>query len=382
MSRLIEMLTNVIFRGKGKPLQLLGKRTLEKSSLSREQTRERIKLALQNRRVQGELPELPERPRIFVAVKNTNWEQAALVDSFRGLADVVHYDWGDKYDQYSLDWHTRRKQEFCLELVSKVVEEHRKGQIDIFFSYLSGRWVFPETIRQIRKLGIITVNFDFDDSYKFWGDREATGLTGSAEIAPAFDICISAQSERNIGKYIAVGANPLFLPSAGNPKVFGSREPLPDRKIAVSFIGQNYGQRGEMVKILRSEGIDVLTRGSGWPEGPVSQEEMLDIYQNSLLTLGFSFIAGTNSVGLKGRDFEVPMTGAAYLTTYNAELARYFVPDKEIIFYKSPRELRDKVLYILSNPEEGIKIGLAGRERALRDHTWEKRWLKLWEVCR
>ena len=44
-----------------------------------------------------------------------------------------------------------------------------------------------------------------------------------------------------------------------------------------------------------------------------SQEKMLEVYNNSLVTLGFGYIGKTNLVGLKGRDFEVPLTGTAYL---------------------------------------------------------------------
>ena len=32
--------------------------------------------------------------------------------------------------------------------------------------------------------------------------------------------------------------------------------------------------------------------------------------------------------------------------------------------------------------ERGEKIGLAGRKKALAEHTWEKRWREILEVCR
>jgi spore maturation protein CgeB len=86
-------------------------------------------------------------------------------------------------------------------------------------------------------------------------------------------------------------------------------------------------------------------------------------------------------IGLKGRDFEVPMTGVAYMTTYNHELAQYFEPGKEIIFYKDSNELINKINYYLEHSKEAVKIGLAGRKRALTDHTWEKRWKQLLEIC-
>ncbi len=97
---------------------------------------------------------------------------------------------------------------------------------------------------------------------------------------------------------------------------------------------------------------------------------MLTLYSRSLLTIGFGFIGKTLEVGMKGRDFEVPMTGCAYLTTYNDELAHYFVPGEEILFYRDKKELQEIVRYYRAHPEEAVAIGLAGRVKALSQHTW------------
>ena len=126
----------------------------------------------------------------------------------------------------------------------------------------------------------------------------------------------------------------------------------------------------------------MVTYGAGWPEGKISQEKMLEVYGNSLINLGFGYTSNTNILGLKGRDFEVPLTGTAYLTTYHEELARSFLPDKEMIFYVNEEDLLRKVRYYLENPEKAKKIGLAGRRKALAEHTWEKRWQEILEVCR
>ena len=55
------------------------------------------------------------------------------------------------------------------------------------------------------------------------------------------------------------------------------------------------------------------------------------------------------------------MTGTAYVTTYSDELAKYFVPDKEIILYSDRNELLEKIKYYTGRPEEAIAIGAAGR---------------------
>ncbi|MFA5393868.1 MAG: glycosyltransferase [Candidatus Ratteibacteria bacterium] len=352
-------------------------------SISSEDEKTRIRAGLKVKRENGLLPEgLPDRPRIFIAVRQTNWEKTGLVDSWREVAEVIHYDCGEKYDQRGRDWQRKNKCLFNKKLLERVGEEHSRQPIQIFFSYLSGRTAFPETIKKISEMGIITINIGFDDTRSFRGKKERTGWTGNAPIASAFDACITCQNRNDIVKYLDVRARPIFFPPGGNHRFWASNSPAPKKTIPVSFIGQNYGRRQRVIDLLGKEKIPVATYGTGWPEGEIPQEKMLEIYSNSLLTIGFGYISSTNLLGLKGRDFEVPLTGAAYLTTYHEELARCFRPDQEMIFYTDEEDLVKKLKYYLKHPEKAMEIGLAGRKKALDEHTWKKRWQKILEVCR
>jgi hypothetical protein len=319
--------------------------------------------------------------RIFLAIKIVNWEKIGLVDSWCDVAECVHYDWSNEFDQYSKNWYGTEKVSFNKKLIETVRQAHQSKKIAMFFSYLSGRWVFPETITEIGSWGIITVNISLDDNHAFWGDKEHNGFTGVAEIATAYDICITTQSVIDIIKYENIGARPLFLPPGGNPKFWAQCHPTSERAIAVSFVGQNYGKRDELIRYLRENGIQVVTRGTGWTNGPVTNEEMLKTYYDSLVTLGFGYTSRMNRIALKGRDFEVPMSGTAYITTANPELEKYFVEGREILFYKNAKDLFEKVTFCIRNPQEAIKIGVAGRERALREHSWQQRWRTLLEIC-
>lgn len=365
------------------PVQLLSDEDVQRHRLPRELCVARIRDSLAERRARSEIPPiLPPRPRAFVAVRQVNWESSALVEPWRSVAEVIHYDFGKGFNPRDPDWERYGRPALGRALVERVQEEQARGPVDIFFSYLSGQWVGREVIHQIRDLGIITINCDFDDVYLFWGYRRAGHFTGSAEIAPEFDLCITAQSEASVGKYVAIGARPLFLPPGGNPAVFGPNPPPEVRPIGVSFIGSRYGRRPRTIVRMRRSGIPVVVRGKDWPNGPVTQEEMLRLCQSSLLTLGFGFVADTDRVGIKGRDFEVPLSGCAYLTSYSPDLAACFEEGKEILFYRNDDDLIAKAKYYLAHPEEAKAIGLAGRERALREHTWERRVRALIDVCR
>ena len=319
----------------------------------------------------GKTPRRKEMLRIFAAVHHVNWEKYGLVDGWSEIADVIHYDWGTAFNQYAPDWHQASKPAFNKELLRRVELTHHEKPIDIFFAYLSGRWVYPETIRTIGNMGLLTINISLDDVVMFWGLQEPGGLSGNAEIAPEFDFNITCQSSKDVLKYESVGARALFLPPGANPDAF-SPLPLP-RDIPVSFIGQCYGARPQIIAWLREQGIEVQAFGKGWPSGELSFSDIIAIYSRSMVNLGFGFIQDSFQTGVKGRDFEVPLMGGLYLTTYNHDLANCFNLGAEIDCYRSEAELLSKLYYYMEYPDVALKKGAAGRDRCLRDHTWTYR---------
>ena len=305
-------------------------------------------------------------PRVFIAVKHHNWEQAGLVDSWADVAETVPWDWGDRYDQHSADWHAVGKRAFNEELYQRVAAAHAKRPLTHFFSYLSGRWLYPRTIERIGDLGIVTINFSFDDSHRFWGKRREGIWTGIATIARAYDLNITAQDPADVIKYRLSGARALYLPPGGNPSTFADLPKVSKRYFA-SFVGQCYGVRREYIDYLRKHGIDVHTWGMGWPEGPVSHPEMLEIYAASHVILGFGFVGSSRRrTAVKGRDFEIPLTGTAY--------ADLFEEGREILFYKTPQDACRLLAQMTGAEYQLAHIGSQGKARALREHTWSRRW--------
>ena len=71
------------------------------------------------------------------------------------------------------------------------------------------------------------------------------------------------------------------------------------------------------------------------------------------------------------------MSGAFYLLEYFEEIEQFFALDKEIVCFSDEDELVEKVRYYLAHDPAREKIRVAGRERALADHTWQKRFQQL-----
>jgi len=77
---------------------------------------------------------------------------------------------------------------------------------------------------------------------------------------------------------------------------------------------------------------------------------------------------------VKGRDFEVPLSGGGpYLTTFNSDLALHYEIGKEILCYRTVEEAVELIRYYLLRTTQADQIALAGRKRALSEHTWESR---------
>jgi spore maturation protein CgeB len=80
---------------------------------------------------------------------------------------------------------------------------------------------------------------------------------------------------------------------------------------------------------------------------------------------------------IKGRTFEIPGVGGFLLTEEAQDLERYFVPDEEIVTFRTPDELVEKVRHYLAHPEDRDRVRLAGHARALREHTYVHRFLDI-----
>lgn len=317
--------------------------------------------------------------QIVAAFQHFNWENHNLQPALAKFGTVTRYDWHPEFDQYDNNWHTSGKLAMNRELFRRVQAQHATEPVDIFFSYLSGRLVFPGIIRGLRRLGIAAVNMYLDDVKGFWGNFEPTGFASMIDVAGAFDLCWTTH-EPALPWYQSVGTAAINLPEGANPEVF---RPLANivRDLDVVFVGQNYGMRPQLIDRLRAQGFDVQAYGKGWPNGPVSTEEMITLFNRARIVLGVGQAFGSEApLQIKGRDFEVPMTGALYLTQHNPELARHFRFGAEIDTYRDEYELLEKVNFYLKNPDQAEKIRCQARSRSLRDHTWELRFQRVFQT--
>ena len=187
--------------------------------------------------------------------------------------------------------------------------------------------------------------------------------------------------------YRRAGFNHVFhLQYAANPRIYYPRE-VP-KQYAVTFVGQAYLGRPQLLYQLMIKGIDLRIWGSGWdniPElkvitGPsLPTEKMIETFCASKIVLGLSWCSIPTTNGdlmpqIKGRTFEYPACRAFQITCADNRLGNYFTIDKEIVTYRDINELIEKIHYYLVHDQEREEIAEAGYQKVITQHTWSHRW--------
>jgi len=73
------------------------------------------------------------------------------------------------------------------------------------------------------------------------------------------------------------------------------------------------------------------------------------------------------------RDFEIPSCGVMYLAQRYPELEIYYKEGEEIEGWSTLEEMQQKLEFYLTHEDRRARIAQRGRERVVRDHTWDLR---------
>ena len=308
-----------------------------------------------------------------------NWENKSLGGSLERFGRVRHYDWVDKYDhQREKNWRKNIRKLMNEDLIQQIDTWNREEPIDILFTYIVGELVTPKNMGKLRGVGIPMVSLALNDKESFIGKIRNGQATGMRDICRYFDLCWTSTKDA-LEKYCVEGALPVYLSEGANPEIHKPYDV--EKSIDVSFVGQCYGNRPAIIQALKDHGIHVEAFGYGWPNGPLSTEDMVRMYSKSKINLGFGGVAGhKDTYCLKGRDFEIPMSGGLYLTEYSPELEGVFEIGKEMLTYRTFDELVKKIQYLLDHPDKAEAIRKAGYRRAVSEHTWGMRFEKMFTL--
>ncbi|MDP2302165.1 MAG: glycosyltransferase [Ignavibacteria bacterium] len=187
----------------------------------------------------------------------------------------------------------------------------------------------------------------------------------------------------------------LYSPFGFNENVYVKRET--QIKYDVSFVGGYSPLRKWIVNQLLKDGINIKVFGRGWGSDYsfISQDEMVDVFNQSKINLNLSN-GISNDIGLlfnslyswraikhillnkknkeqvKGRHFEINACGGFQLSYFIPGLNLFYEIDKEIAVYEDVYNLSDEIKFFLNNDELRLSIANKGYERSTHEHSAQK----------
>ena len=230
----------------------------------------------------------------------------------------------------------------------------------------------PATLARARETSTATIAWFCDDQWRFDGFTK--------RFAPHLDWCVTTDPAAP-AKYAAVGQRNVFVTTwAANHRLY--RPSSLSKRWDVTFIGMAHGCRPQMIKRLRDAGVPVEVWGHGWPSGRLSTRKMIEVFGLSKVCLNLSNASQPDAPQqVKGRHFEIPCCGGFQITTPVDGVEKFFAPEEEIVLC-GEAALADRIKYWLGRGTVCEEIARAGRERVLREHTWDHRFDALFDRVR
>ena len=219
-----------------------------------------------------------------------------------------------------------------------------------------------DVISKITQKGSIkTFNWFCDDTWRF--------DNFSSKICKVFTAC-STPEPNYVQKYRDIGYDNVIVGGWHTNHTYYPLEKM-EKKYDVTFIGQlNNPDRNGYIKYLRENGVSVNNFHG------LKHEEMTVVLAETRIGLNFSknYHGRPVRTQMKLRPFEVTAANnTMLLTEYHSGLEHFFDINKEIVTFKSPKEMLIKVKTLLEKEDIRSKIANAGNNRFNKEHSSHKR---------
>lgn len=251
----------------------------------------------------------------------------------------------------------------------------------IFFSLFQNQ--FEQGTLEYLKSKYTTINWFGDDQWRF--------DNFTMKYMNHFTYCITTD-KYSIPKYKQLGQSNIIysqwaaINSHQIPKFEGY-------KYDVSFVGGFHPYRKWFIDTLKKRGLKVEVFGNGWENGPLSAEEMNELFVSSKINLNIGnsnsfdiryllshwkaipllIRSKKNASQIKARNFEIPYFGGFQLTDYVPTIENYFDIGGDIICYKDVDEAELLIRYYLENEGEREMIKNNSYQKAQNKHGYLNR---------
>lgn len=318
--------------------------------------------------------------RVLLLVPADSSYKRAIGAAFKNLGwDVLYFDYrkGDLpiriFRFIPLIGGPEKAKRKIEEKIIRIVSEYRPKVVLV----AKGEAVSKRILLGVKHYGCVTANL-FPDYLNHWPVIK--------EISRYYDFFFTFD-QATIKRLVRLKRkNIYYMPQATDPEEDIGKEKIYD----ITFIGTYNKWRENYLSSLKRFNLNIwgdqrwfnsslkkFTRG-----GRMKLFKMKDIIKRSKINLNIFFDDETPMEGVSLRPYEITGSGGFLLTQYVKDYDNVFVNDKEIVYFKTPQEMVDKVKFYLKNDEDRGKIAYAGYLKTLKDHTYEKRMKQMLEIIK
>ncbi|MBI4683427.1 MAG: glycosyltransferase [Nitrospirae bacterium] len=249
----------------------------------------------------------------------------------------------------------------------------------------------PGCIEQLRMQKVTTA---------YWFVEDFMLMDYWKRIAGHYDFFFTIQKDKFFMELERAGIkNFYYLPMAAYPEIHQpvqlSEEEIKYYGSDVSFVGAGYYNRRHFLMGLLD--FDLKIWGTDWDMNSplaarvqrsgerIETDEIVKIFNATRININLhssTYHKGVNPFGdfVNPRTFEIISSGGFQLVDRRSGLEDLFEAGKEIVVFDDLNDLRSKITFYLNNPEEREMIIQRGRQRVLREHTYENRMNNMLEI--
>lgn len=239
-----------------------------------------------------------------------------------------------------------------------------------------GMEIYPDTLLQIKKMGIRLVNYNLDHPFDFFS--KGTGNKFVSEAVPLFDLYItySKSINKEIGtKYPELKLGYLPFGFALEDSLYEKISQEVKERNKVCFIGNADDYRAEFITAFCKAGLKVDVYGNDWLRY-IKPMENLGLHSSIVgdeywrllrqYRIQLNIYRPHNIDSHNMRTFEIPAVGGIMLTPESSEVANFFEEGKEVLFFKDLDEAILKATRALKMSQtEVLSIRKAARARSV-----------------
>lgn len=272
------------------------------------------------------------------------------------------------FSQLSLGLSPRREKKFFESIV--------RFKPDLIL-VISASKIQPDLIKRIKQLCNTKIVVWYPDSFGGFFDQPI--------IACDYDH-VFVKCHTIVERLLALGKNVTYLPEACAPVYDRRVTPDPLYSCDISTAGSYYSYRIQFLNVLSDYKLNLYgickdKYGEAKPlagylrQRDIYLKERAKLYSSSKLVVNTLHPTEANSMNV--RLFEAVCSGTPVITEYRPALEDLFVIGKEVLAFRTYKDLKELVDYYLFHPEEAETIGHCGATRALQDHTYRNRIQKI-----